>query len=59
MRDAPTVADALQEVAGLLAAAYQRYQKIQRMPVNQPADSVNRELANPGGQSVHGGGQLQ
>ena len=51
--------EALQEVADLLAVAYQRYRKIQRLPVNPPEDAVNRELAIPGGQSVHGGGQLQ
>jgi hypothetical protein len=28
------------------------------MPVNPPADSVNRELAMCGEQRVHGGGQL-
>ena len=51
--------EALQEVADLLAVAYQRYRKIQRLPVNPPEDAVNGELAISGGQSVHGGGQLQ
>jgi hypothetical protein len=54
----PTVVEALHEVAGLLAEAYLRYQKIQRMPANPPADSVNRELAMCHEQRVHGGGQL-
>jgi hypothetical protein len=56
--DDPSVVEALQEVAGLLNVAYLRYQKIQRMPVNPPADSVNRELAMCAEQRVHGGGQL-
>jgi hypothetical protein len=56
--DDPTVLEALQDVAGLLAVAYLRYRKIQRMPVNLPADSVNRELAMCHEQRVHGGGQL-
>ena len=54
MRETPTVADALLEVAGLLAVAYQRYRKIQLVPVDLAADSVNRELAIQAGQSVHG-----
>ena len=47
--------EAIQEVASLLAVAYLRYQKIQRVPVDPPTDSVNRELAIVSGQSVHGG----
>ncbi|MEP6538942.1 MAG: hypothetical protein ABJF23_26640 [Bryobacteraceae bacterium] len=57
MKEVPTVAAAFEEIAGLLALAYLRYQKIQRVPVDPPTDSVNRELAIPFGQSVHGGDQ--
>ena len=60
MKEIPTLDQTFDEIAGLLAGAFQRYRKIQRVPVDRgPADSVNRELAMSGGQSVHGGGQRQ
>jgi hypothetical protein len=59
MKEIPTLDQTFDEIAGLLADAYQRYRKIQRVPVDQLPDSVNRELAMLGGPSVHGGGQRQ
>jgi hypothetical protein len=44
---------AFQEIAGLLAAAYQRYAKIQRIRPDPTEGPVNRELAIRPGQSVH------
>ena len=54
MRRMENVAIALDEIAGLLAVAYQRYRKIERLAVDSATDSVNRELAIPTEQSVHG-----
>jgi hypothetical protein len=48
--------EALREVADLLAMAWRRYADIRRIPVDQPEQAVNKELAFPGPQSVHGHG---
>jgi hypothetical protein len=48
------VADAMDEIASLLATAYQRYTKIRRVAAEDP---VNKELALCAGESVHGHGQ--
>ncbi len=55
--DDPIAAEAILEIAGILTVAFRRHQKIQRVPVNQLADSVNRELAISDEQSVHECGQ--
>ena len=54
----PITLEAFREVAGLLAVAYQRYAKIQRMPVDQPKEAHLRPLALSGGESVHGHGHV-
>jgi len=47
-------ADALLEIAGLLAIAYRRYQTVQRTGDNQSEDSGGSELANSVVKSGHG-----
>lgn len=54
-RSQPIVADALLEVAGLLANAYRRYAAIERVGQDRSPNSGNPELANSLGSSVHGG----
>jgi hypothetical protein len=54
--DRSNTAKALREVAHLLAAAYQRYTTIQRVPVQRPEDEVTKELALSPPESVHGRG---
>jgi hypothetical protein len=51
-------AGAFREVAGLLAIAYQRYARIQRVPADQPKDSTLQQLALSVGESVHGHGHV-
>src|SRR5258706_7798679 len=52
LRD-PSVTEALHKVAGLLAAAYQRFVGVPRVPVN-PANNLPQDgLALSAGQSVH------
>jgi hypothetical protein len=55
-RGVDDVTEAVAEVARLLVIAYQRYTKVQRVPLGQ-VDSVNKELALSPGVSVHGHGQ--
>jgi hypothetical protein len=50
------VTQAFAEIAGLLATAYRRYAKVQRVPLGS-TDSVNKELALSPVVSVHGHGQ--
>lgn len=47
--------DAVAEVAGLLATAYQRYRRARRIEVGAEVsrESVNRELDNPAPESLH------
>ncbi len=49
----PIATEAIREVASLLAVAYRRHVKVQRAPVDEPTESVNRELAFSTRQSVH------
>lgn len=53
-RDRPT-RDAVSDVAGLLAVAYQRYRRARRIEMAAPAasESVNGELDNPRPESLH------
>ena len=50
--DDPAAHETFQKIAALLARAYLRYVKVQRLP--EP--TVNKELANRGEQRVHEGG---
>jgi hypothetical protein len=56
--EGPIAARAFREVAGLLAVAYQRYAKIQRIPVDQPKEAALQPLALSEGKSVHGHGHV-
>ena len=42
--DDQTTSEAFQEIAALLAAAYNRFSRIQRVPVESIPESVNKEL---------------
>lgn len=57
-REDPITLEAFREVAGLLALAYQRYAKIQRMPVDQPKEPPLQPLALSESKSVHGHGHV-
>jgi hypothetical protein len=53
-RDRPT-RDAVVDIAGLLAAAYQRYRRARRIETDDPGapEHVNGELDNPRPESPH------
>ena len=48
------VTEAWREIAGLLAVGYRRYSVIQRVRTDRPSNTVEDELANSAGASVHG-----
>ncbi len=48
------VFEATRQIASMLALAYQRSAKVRRVKPNIPGTSVNKELANSEGPSVHG-----
>jgi len=52
----PIAAEALREIAALLAAAYRRHRQLQPAATNPPSDHCNEALANSGTRSVHGVG---
>ena len=54
--DDPTAADAVREIAGLLAAAYRRQQEIRRVPTDHADAEPQHGLALSGEPSVHGVG---
>lgn len=54
----PIAAEALHEVGGLFAVAYLRRVSDPRVPVNQPKDMANKELAFSSIPSVHEHGCL-
>ena len=45
--------EAFGEIAALLAAAYNRYSSVRRVPIESGEDPVNKELDNGGEQSPH------
>jgi len=51
--DDQTTSEAFQEIAALLAAAYNRFSRIQRVPVESIPESVNKELDIRPNQSLH------
>jgi hypothetical protein len=53
----PITSEALREVAGLLAVAYQRYAGIPRVPAEEPENPTLPQLALSARESVHGHGQ--
>ncbi len=53
----PHAAEALKEIASLLAVSYERYRKVRRVPVPAP-ETVNKELAFRRSPSVHGHGPV-
>jgi hypothetical protein len=55
IRDRQTL-NAVAEVAGLLATAYQRYRRAHRIEIagEMPPKAVNGELDNRGPESLHG-----
>ena len=42
--DDQTTIDSFQEIAALLAAAYNRFSRVQRVPVESVPEPVNKEL---------------